>query len=88
MQDLGLRVFIGKAQATVSTSAFEPGQLDEPCVWIPPEPGDVTIRARITYRVRYVVSGFVEEQPAYEWESDPLTVRVDELRAVNTRPGS
>ena len=66
----------------------EPGQLDEPCVWIPPEPGDATIRARIIYRVRYVVSGFVEEQPPYEWESDPLTVRVDELRAVNTRPGS
>ena len=66
----------------------EPGQLDEPCVWVPPEPGDVTIRARITYRVRYVVSGFVEDQPPYRWESDPLTVRVDELRAVNTRPGS
>ncbi len=66
----------------------EPRQLDAPCVWVPPSPGEVTIRARITYRVRYVVSGFVEDQPPYEWESDPLTVRVDELRAVNTRPES
>lgn len=66
----------------------EPRQLDVPCVWVPPSPGEVTIRARITYRVRYVVSGFVEDQPPYEWESDPLIVRVDELRAVNTRPGS
>lgn len=65
----------------------EPGQFEAPCVWIPPAPGEVTIRARITFRVRYAVSGFVEDQPPYEWESDPLTVRVDELRAVNTRPG-
>lgn len=66
----------------------EPRQLDVPCVWIPPSPGEVTMRARVTYRVRYVVSGFVEDQPPYVWESDPLTVRVDELRAVNTRPNS
>jgi hypothetical protein len=63
----------------------EPGQFSAPCVWIPPEPGEVTIRARLTYEVRYVVSGFVEVLAPYSWSSDPVTVRVDELRVVNTR---
>jgi hypothetical protein len=69
----------------------EPGQGSWPCVWIPPRPGEVTIRATITYSVTLVVSGppgtFTEVQEAYTWSSDPLILRVDELRAVNTNPG-
>ena len=65
----------------------EPGQFEAPCVWIPPRPGQVTIRARVTYRVVFAVSGFTEVLVPYVWSSDPLTVRVDELRVVNVRVG-
>ena len=65
----------------------EPGQFEAPCVWIPPRPGQVTIRARVTYRVVFAVSGFADVLQPYVWTSDPLTVRVDELRVVNVRVG-
>ena len=66
----------------------EPGQFSAPCVWVPPEPGELTVRARVTYRVVFTVSGFADVLAPYVWSSNPLTVRVDELRVVNTRPGS
>ena len=64
----------------------EPGQFEAPCVWIPPAPGELTVTARMTYRVVYVVSGFAQELAPYSWSSAPLTLRVDELRVVNIRP--
>ena len=66
----------------------EPGQYDAPCVWIPPEPGELTVTARITYDVVFTVSGFADVLAPYVWSSSPLTVRVDELRVVNTRTGN
>jgi hypothetical protein len=64
----------------------EPGQFSAPCVWIPPKPGALTVRARISYHVVFTVSGYVDVLAPYEWSSDPLTVRVDDLRVVNIRP--
>jgi hypothetical protein len=66
----------------------EPGQYDAPCVWIPPEPGQLTVTARITYRVVFTVSGFADVLAPYVWSSNPLVVRVDELSVVNTRTGN
>ncbi len=66
----------------------EPGQYDAPCVWIPPEPGELTVTARITYDVVFTVSGFADVLAPYVWSSSPLTVRVDELSVVNTRTGN
>ena len=66
----------------------EPGQYDAPCVWIPPEPGELTVTARITYDVVFTVSGFADALAPYVWSSNPLTVRVDELSVVNTRTGN
>jgi hypothetical protein len=57
-------------------------------VWVPPEPGELTIRARVTYRVVFTVSGYADVLAPYVWSSQPLAVRVDELRVVNTRPDS
>lgn len=59
-----------------------------PCVWIPPEPGELTVTARITYDVVFTVSGFADVLAPYVWSSNPLTVRVDELSVVNTRTGN
>ena len=63
-------------------------QDDAPCVWIPPEPGELTVTARITYDVVFTVSGFADVLAPYVWSSSPLTVRVDELSVVNTRTGN
>lgn len=69
----------------------EPGQYMGPCVWTPPRPGNVTIRATVAYSVTLVVAGppgtFVEPEEPFMWSSDPVTLRVDELRAVNVVPG-
>lgn len=66
----------------------EPGQYEAPCVWIPPEPGELTVTARITYQVVFTVSGFADPLAPYVWSSTPLTVRIDELSVVNTRTGN
>jgi hypothetical protein len=66
----------------------EPGQYEAPCVWIPPEPGELTVTAHITYQVVFTVSGFADVLAPYVWSSNPLAVRVDELSVVNTRTGN
>ena len=64
----------------------EPGQFEAPCTWIPPNKGEVTIRATITYQVVFAVSGYADVLAPYVWSSNPITLRVDELRSVNVRP--
>jgi hypothetical protein len=54
------------------------------CAWLPTEPGEVTIRARVVYNVDIHIGGRSERQAPYLWVSDPVTLRVDELIAVNT----
>jgi hypothetical protein len=68
----------------------EPGQFEAPCVWIPPSPGNLTVRAVVTYSVVLVIAGpggtYSSPEPAYTWMSNPSTARVDNLRVVNIRP--
>jgi hypothetical protein len=65
---------------------YELGQLGRDCTWVPQERGQVTIRARVTYRVLLTISGFSEWLSPYVWFSDPLTLRVGELRFRNVTP--
>ena len=69
----------------------EPGQFSAPCVWIPPEPGQLTVTAEVTYSVDSVVVGPsgqpFRESLAGEVRSSPaLSLRVDDLRIVNVNP--
>ena len=65
---------------------YELGQLAGECTWVPQEPGQVTIRARITYDVLLTISGYSEWLSPYVWYSDPLTLSVGELRIRNVTP--
>jgi hypothetical protein len=65
---------------------FELGQLGRDCTWVPQQRGEVTIRARVTYRVLLTISGFSEWLSPYVWYSDPLTLAVGELRFRNVTP--
>ena len=81
------------AAATADTVAFpamptmpiqtEPG-VNGACMWTPPGPGTVTIRARITYSVTFWANGYTEPLADYIWTSTPATYRSGELSAVNT----
>lgn len=93
--DAGTRPITCKPEDGVPDAAWTParpgdlidfwdlGPLDEECVWVPDALGEVTIRARITYDVVFDVSGYTTRLDPYEWMSDPLTMTVGELRAVN-----
>lgn len=76
--------------ATVPDFA-EPGQFSAPCVWIPPEPGQIAITAQVTYTVDSVVTGpsgqrFTESLNSEVRSSLSLSLRVDDLRIVNVNP--
>lgn len=69
----------------------EPGQFSAPCVWIPPEPGQVTVTAEVTYEVDSIVTGpagrrFREGLTGEVRPSASLSLRVDDLRIVNVNP--
>ena len=85
---LGTEKSNGVGIFSLSGHVVRPGQYEAPCVWIPPEPGELTVTARITYSVVFTVSGFADVLAPYVWSSNPLTVRVDELSVVNTRTGN
>jgi hypothetical protein len=54
-----------------------------PCAWLPTEPGTVTIRAMIVYDVTIHLNSYTRREAPYLWVSNPTTLRVDELIAVN-----
>ncbi len=69
----------------------EPGQFSAPCVWIPPEPGQLTVTAEVTYEVDSVVTGpggrrFREDLAGEVRPSASLSLRVDAIRIVNVNP--
>jgi hypothetical protein len=69
----------------------EPGQFSAPCVWIPPEPGQLTVTAEVTYEVDSIVTGpagrrFREGLTGEVRPSASLSLRVDDLRIVNVNP--
>lgn len=66
----------------------EPGQFDAPCVWIPPEPGSLSVTATVTYNVNSVVTGpfgggYVETLAPEVRTSTAETLRVDTMKVVN-----
>ncbi|MEL6894278.1 MAG: hypothetical protein AAFP84_21985, partial [Actinomycetota bacterium] len=79
------------ARAASVPDFAEPGQFSAPCVWIPPEPGQLTVTAEVTYEVDSIVAGPAgrrfQESLAGEVRSSPsLSLRVDDLRIVNVNP--
>lgn len=79
------------ARAASVPDFAEPGQFSAPCVWIPPEPGQLTVTAQVTYEVDSIVTGPAgrrfREPLAGEVRSSPsLSLRVDDLRIVNVNP--
>lgn len=62
----------------------ETGLYGDQCAWVPPDSGEVTIQATITYDIYEVVSGVTEGTPPYVW-SNQLTVTTGQLRAVNVK---
>ena len=68
-----------------------PGFASWPCVWIPPDYGEVSVIAQVTYSVTGVTTGppgvFTDTYAAETRSSPPIQRRVDSLRAVNVTPG-